>query len=201
MSSMTSGAATLIAGLVRDVSGIFPAVVSTYQAPLYRFVLRYCGDPRDAEEITQDTFLRAYKALASYDTDRISQLALRPWLYQIALNCARNHARRRTPVTTPLDHETDDQAAPGNSLPSPGPGPEHLAEQYETSTTLATLVVNLPARYRAAVILRHIVGLSYPEIAVALEQPPGTVKANVHRGSRLLREAWQAAQRTEGNRP
>ena len=72
-----------------------------------------------------------------------------------------------------------------------GQRPEATAERRETGSQLALLVSALPTRYRAALILRHIEGLTYPEVAAALDQPLGTVKANVHRGTRLLRAAWR----------
>ncbi len=189
---------TLPWALATDLEGTFAQVVVTFQDQLYRFALRYCGDRRDAEEITQDAFLRAYRALCTYDAARITQLALRPWLYQITLNVARNHARKRQPPTVPF--ATDDQ---GESMPFPDPTPmsqpEQFAEHHEQSAMLANLITDLPPRYRAAIILRHIEGLTYPEVAVILNTPLGTVKANIHRANRQLQAAWQQAQATERN--
>lgn len=186
----------LLGALATDLDGAFEGVVVAYGGRLYGFALRLCGDRRDAEEIAQDTFIRAYRALVGYDAARIRELALRPWLYQIALNVARNRARKRRPATITLDADgAGEDRSPGSLLADDAARrPEAITERAETGATLARLVADLPQRYRAAVILRHIEGLAYPEIATALDQPLGTVKANVHRGVRLLRAAWHEQQ-------
>jgi RNA polymerase sigma-70 factor, ECF subfamily len=185
--------AALAAALAVDLDGAFEGLVLAYQGRLYGFALRLCGDRRDAEEIAQDAFVRAYRALAGYDAERIRALALRPWLYQIALNVARNRRRGARPATVPLAAEGDDDDRPAAPplAADEGQGPEASAERRATGAALAALVTGLPARYRAAVILRHVEGLSYPEVAAALGQPLGTVKANVHRGVALVRAAWR----------
>lgn len=183
----------LLTALATDLDGAFEDLVIAYQGRLYGFALRFCGDRRDAEEITQDAFIRAYRALHSYDAARIQELALRSWLYQITLNVARNHARKRRPITTALEDEARQDGPISQGLPDEvTQRPEALVERTETGALLAGMVADLPARYRAAVILRHIAGLSYPEVAATLDQPLGTVKANIHRGVRLLRAAWDA---------
>lgn len=183
----------LLTALATDLDGAFEGLVAAYQGRLYGFALRFCGDRRDAEEIAQDAFIRAYRALHGYDAARIHELALRPWLYQITLNVARNHARKRRPNTAPLGGEAGQDGAVSQSLSDDcSQRPEALVERTETGALLVSLVTDLPTRYRAAVILRHIAGLSYPEVAVTLAQPLGTVKANIHRGVRLLRTAWDA---------
>jgi len=188
----------LAAALTTDLDGAFEGLVLAYQRRLYGFALRFCGDRGDAEEITQDAFIRAYRALHSYDTARIRELALRPWLYQITLNVARNHARKRRLSTMPLDAEPGQASARSQGLSDDwSQRPEAIVERTETGAVLASMVRELPARYRAAVILRHIAGLSYPEVAAALDQPLGTVKANIHRGVQLLRTAWQAQEMQE----
>ncbi|HEY8601393.1 MAG TPA: sigma-70 family RNA polymerase sigma factor [Thermomicrobiales bacterium] len=202
--SAGSGAASapdpLLTALAADLDGTFEGLVTAYQGRLYGFALRFCGDRRDAEEIAQDAFIRAYRALHGYDAARIRELALRPWLYQITINVARNHARKRRPHITPLDAEPGHDEATNQILADDrSQRPEAIVERAETGALLASLVTDLPARYRAAVILRHIAGLPYPEVAATLDQPLGTVKANIHRGVQLLRMAWQeqAAQEEE----
>jgi RNA polymerase sigma-70 factor (ECF subfamily) len=184
----------LTADLATDLDGSFEQLVLAYQGRLFAFALRLCGDRRDAEEIAQDAFVRAYRALQGYDPERIRALALRPWLYRIALNVARNRARGQRPPTVPLQSEGDEEermAAPVLADDETRQ-PEATAERTETAAILAALVTGLPGRYRPAVILRHIDGLTYPEVATVLNQPSGTVKANVHRGTALLRAGWLA---------
>jgi RNA polymerase sigma-70 factor (ECF subfamily) len=171
----------LIVGLAEDVDGHFEPLVRTYQDRLYRFALRLAGTPQDAEEIAQDAFVRAYRALAQYPPERIRSLALRPWLYQICLNVFRNRIRRRKLHLVPLESEL---VADGDRA-----RPERVAEVAEGSRELGNRLAALPERYRAAVILRHVEELGIAEIADVLGQPEGTVKSNIHRGIQLLRQA------------
>ncbi len=197
-------AATLPAALADDLDGTFERAVLTYQGRLYGFALRLTGNRQDAEEVAQDTFVRAYRALQRFEPERIAALALRPWLYQIALNVARNRLRGKRHRTVPLllgDEGTGDERRRDAGAAEPpdeaSEGPLAYAERAGLSESLGALVAQLPPRYRTAVILRHIEGLSYPEAAGALGQPVGTVKANVHRGTKLLRAAWEAERAKE----
>ena len=166
----------LSASLARDLDGAFESLVWAYQDRLYAFAVRMTGDHHDAQEITQDAFVRAYRALGGYDRKRISALELRPWLYTIALNAVRNSKRGSRTVLVSLD------------------GVEHAAADdpagdVERSSEVARLLASLPPRHRAAVLLRYFEDLSYEEIAEVLGEPVGTVKSNVHRGIARLRAA------------
>lgn len=180
--------ATLAGLLAADLDGSFETLVRAYQDRLYGFGLRLTGSPRDAEEIAQDAFIRAYRALARYPAERLAALRVRAWLFQIAVNVARNRARGGKPRETTLIGPTGDAPTldPADDCRY---GPEAVVERDEARDELARLVANLPERYRVAVVLRHIEGLHYREIADVLGQPAGTVKANVHRGVVLLRKA------------
>lgn len=185
----------LVAALADDLAGTFERVVLTYQDRLFTFALRLCSDHRDAEEVTQDAFIRAYRALLAYDAARIRALALRPWLYRITLNLARNRLRGRTatPLPLPEEHQDKERIAATPPLHARAEhGPEEVAERAELSVRLAAALDTLSPRYRTALVLRHVAGLSYPEVATALTLPVGTVKAQVHRGVALLRTAWLA---------
>src|SRR6202023_1119743 len=94
---------SLSEGLATNVDGHFEDLVRTYQDRLYGFALRLTGSPRDAEESTQDAFVRAYRALQRYPEQRRRELKLRPWLYRIVLNVVRNRVRRATLSLVPLD--------------------------------------------------------------------------------------------------
>ncbi len=157
-----------------------------YQHRLYAFALRLIGNPHDAEEIIVDAMVRAYQALGQYDTGRIQALELRPWLYQITLNVFRNRIRgRRLEVVS-----YDQPAGPGlaEMAGDPSEQPDAAFERAELRRTLGAAIAALPERERIAVTLRHVQGVGYSDIATILEQPVGTVKANVHRGVRRLRE-------------
>jgi RNA polymerase sigma-70 factor, ECF subfamily len=189
----------LPAALAADVDGNFEHLVLAFQDRLYAFALRLTGSPQDAEEITQDAFVRAYRALIKYPAARLQTLNLRPWLYQITLNVCRNRARQRQPQLVALDRGNDEgdwDLTDDNEL-----RPDTALEQAEVKTALDALVAGLPKRYRLAVVLRHIQGLGYREMAVVLKQPVGTIKANVHRGVRMLRQALDERERTGHPRP
>ncbi len=187
----------LAQNLAQNLDGAFESLVRAYQRRIYGFALRLAGNAADAEEIAQDAFVRAYRALASYPAERIRALALRPWLYQIALNVARNrlrdHASERRASAVSLDaRDEDGRALCVEPEDDPAGRPEAVALAGERRRELAQRLAGLPVRYRAAVVLRHVEGFSYAEIAELVDQPVGTVKANVHRGVQLLRAAFIA---------
>jgi RNA polymerase sigma-70 factor (ECF subfamily) len=113
---------------------------------------------------------------------RRRDLRLRPWLYQIALNVVRNRARRATLPTLSSPEHLNGIASGGEDQP------EARVLQSEQAADLEELLSKLPTRYSLAVVLRHVQGLSYAEVAEILDQPVGTTKSDVHRGLRLLRE-------------
>ena len=171
--------------LADDLDGAFPEFLVHHQDLVYGIALRSTKRPADAEELAQDAFVRAYRALAEYDDARIRALRPRGWLAAITANLARNRARKATPITTGLDDLAERR-------PDETPGPERLAERRESALDWQARLERLPARYRRAVELRHVSGLTYPELAEALGRPVGTVKSDVHRGVRLLRRALEA---------
>ena len=179
--------------LAGDLDRTFPEFLAHHQDLVYGIALRSTKRPADAEELAQDTFVRAYRALAGYDARRVRELRPKGWLAAIAGNLARNRARRRGPSTAPLEGLADVRA-------DEAPGPESMAERRESATLWRTRLETLPARYRRAVELRHVSGLSYPELAEALDRPLGTVKSDVHRGVRLLRDALAKEALTDDER-
>lgn len=181
---------TLPAMLAADLDGCFERFVLAYQHSIYRFALRLTASAQDAEEIAQDAFVRAYRGLCSYAPERIAALALKPWLYQIALNVFRNRVRGKRLAQIPL--EMDDHQMELYVMDRPDQRPDALAERAEQAQELRALVAALPPRYRVAVVLRHVEGFDYSELAALLDQPVGTIKSNVHRGVRLLRSALDA---------
>lgn len=177
----------LAASLARDLDRAFERVVMLYEDRLFRFATRFAGNALDGQEIAQDAFVRAYRALKTYDTGRIRSLALGPWLYRITLNTARNRVRGKRLASAPLD------AAPERAIDRQEE-PDRRTLAHETARELAAHIAALPLRYRAAVVLRYIEDLPYADISAALEVPIGTLKANVHRGMAMLRERVKAAE-------
>lgn len=179
--------ADLLASLCIDLDTHFERLVTTFQNRIYAFALRLTASAPDAEEIAQDVFLNAYHALETYEHERIATLALRAWLYKIALNITRNRMRGKRLHLVSLDGKDGSDAF---DLPSSEvERPDAVVVRSEQRDELGLLLSALPERYRAAVILRHIEGLGYNDLASILNQPVGTVKANVHRGVALLRQA------------
>lgn len=173
--------------LARDLDGSFEALVAAHQDRCYTIALRLLGDPRDAEEVAQDAFVRAYRAMAGYERDRIRALRLRPWLASIVVNLARNRRRRLDERTPPLQLEPIVEAGGEPAGRDERASPHARAARRELLRTLAAALVTLPPGPRAAVVLRHVDGLSVAETATALDRPEGTVKAQVSRGLAQLR--------------
>jgi RNA polymerase sigma factor (sigma-70 family) len=174
--------------LARDLEAAFPGLVEAHQDRLYTIALRLLGDRRDAEEVAQDALVRAFRAIGGYERERIAALRLRPWLASIALNLARNRRRRHDDRQPPSQLEPMLEA--GFDFASDGrSGPENRAARRETQHELATALLSLTPATRAAVVLRHVDGMSVAETAEALGRPEGTIKAQVHRGLRELRVA------------
>lgn len=176
---------TLAARLAVDLDGSFEALVDAHAGRLFSIALRFIGDRSDAEEAAQDALVRAYRALIGYDEARIREIRLRPWLATIVVNVCRNRARVRRVRTVELAFE-----------PSAEPAVDPLARSDEKATW-GLLLATLPPAQRAAVVLRHVDGLSYAQMAEALGRPEGTLKAQVHRGLATLRDALVAADRRE----
>jgi RNA polymerase sigma-70 factor (ECF subfamily) len=164
----------------------FERIVDDYQRRLYGFALRMTGNREDAEEIVQDSFVRAFRALGKMTPEQRSELRLQPWLYTITLNVTRNRLRSKRPTNVALDALADPDAL----LNSTQEGPEQPEQVVERGTDLELVekaLLQLPMHLRAAATLRFIEGRSHPEIAEILGQPIGTVKSHVHRAVRILR--------------
>jgi RNA polymerase sigma-70 factor, ECF subfamily len=156
---------------------VFERLLRDHQDRIYALGFALTGNRHDAEDVAQDTFIRAYKALATYSPDRIRDLKQKAWLHRIAVNVVRNRVRGVRPRMVELNGSEPDRAT----------GPEEDVLMKAEIDELAARVACLPAKYREAVVLRHVQDLSYAEVAETLGQPIGTVKANVHRGLKILR--------------
>lgn len=189
--------ASLTIALADDLDGTFERLVRAHQDRLYSIALRLLGDAPDAEEAAQDAFVRAYRAMGRYEPERIRDLQLRPWLATIVLNLCRSRlsrrpaaVRRQVSLDGPLPGDLEPRAEETR-------GPAAVSARRTAAEGWANLLLTLPPAYRSAVVLRHVDGLSYPELAAALDRPEGTVKAQVHRGLAMLRTAFEAAERRE----
>jgi RNA polymerase sigma-70 factor (ECF subfamily) len=178
---------SLVSRLATDLDGHFEHLVHSYQDRLYGFALRLTRSREEAEECAQDAFVRAYRALERYPAERRRDLRLRPWLYQIVLNVVRNRVRRPSLVAVSVDSpEADGLRSRSDEQP------EEIALYKEGWSRLESALDCLPVRYKTAVVLRHVHGLSYAEAAEVLDQPVGTTKSDVHRGLALLRSTLES---------
>ncbi len=164
----------------------FEMIVEEYQRRLYGFALRMTGNREDAEEIVQDAFVRAFRALAKMSLEQRTELRLQPWLYTITLNVTRNRLRSKRPANVALDALADPDALLNGTQEGPEQ-PEAIVDRAADMVLVEQALLQLPMHLRAAATLRFIEGRSHPEIAEILNQPIGTVKSHVHRAVRILR--------------
>lgn len=167
--------------LSEDLERAFPEVVAAYQQAVFSTALRISGRPQDAPDIAAEAFLRAYRALRGYSSERIGRLQLRPWLLTIVLNLVRNEARAASRRPAQLGLEEWAPVRDGSE------GPEEQAQRHDGQARLGCLLTELPPAQRTAVVLRHVVGLPYAEMAAVMGCPEGTAKSHVDRGLRRLR--------------
>lgn len=149
----------------------FAELVRACQPAIYAGALRMVWRREAAEDIAQDTFLRAYRALGSYDRDRIDAMRFRAWLWTIAMNLCRNHLTR-SPIEHPLPERERTATTDG--------------EPFDDGRWREALD-RLPEAQRTAVVLRHVADLPIADIAEATGRAEGTVKSDISRGLDRLR--------------
>lgn len=164
--------------LAADRDGAFPDLVRHLQNGVYSGALQFTRNRHDAEDVTQETFVRVYRALGGYSTNRIRQLQLRPWVWTIALNLCRNRARsiERRPEQLLVEDRID--------------GFEDAATQAVDNANLEEWrrrLAALPGPQRTAVVLHHVVGLPHAEIAATTGRSESTSRSDVRRGLARLR--------------
>ncbi len=164
----------------------FASLVYAHQAAVFNIAYRLTGDREVARELTQETFLRAFRALDTFDQNR----PFAPWLYRIATNLSINRVKRAHVPTVPLDVRSSIDEANGERLQIPDLSAEPAANllRAETQAWIRREILMLPPDYRAVVELRHFQELSYQEISETLDLPLGTVKTRLFRARRLLRD-------------
>jgi RNA polymerase sigma-70 factor (ECF subfamily) len=176
----------LLALLATDLDNHFRQLVVLYQPRLYSFALRLTNRPQDAEDMVQETFLRSYHALKSYPAPKVRVLHLRSWLYTMTLNIFRNRQRKPEYPSISLDVSED---SPLLEIEDPALEPDEEAYWHEWRRELEMHLATLAEHYRLAITLYYFEDLSYAEVAELLNQPVGTVKAQVHRALRILHKA------------
>ena len=160
-------------------------LVIMYQRPVFSLAVRMLRSDEDAEDATQETFVRVFRSLDRYDPAR----PFAAWIFTIAARLCIDQMRRRRIRPVPLvQRDPDSEEERTLDVEDPSPGPETLASFEEEERRTKDLIDGLPPHYRIVVMLRHQQDLSYEEIAEALQLPLGTVKARIHRARALLKE-------------
>jgi RNA polymerase sigma-70 factor (ECF subfamily) len=162
----------------------FELLVEKYQRKLARLVSRLVRDPGEAEDVTQEAFIKAYRALPSFRGDS----AFYTWLYRIGINTAKNYlvaTGRRAPTSTEVDAEEAEGFESGEQLRDINT-PESLLLSKEIATTVNAAIESLPEELRSAIQLRELEGMSYEEIAKLMDCPIGTVRSRIFRAREAI---------------
>ena len=184
---------SLVRRVQRGDKGAFDALVLKYQHKLVKLVMRYVRNPAEAEDIAQEAFIKAYRALPQFRGDS----AFYTWLYRIAINTAKNAvvSRDRSPVEYDLDRSNTDESYDMQGRMKDSETPEGLVLTDEIRSTVNAAIEALPEDLRTAIVLRELEGLSYEEIAAAMACPVGTVRSRIFRAreaiDRRLREVFE----------
>ena len=162
----------------------FELLVSKYQRKLARLLSRFIRDPGEVEDVTQEAFIKAYRALASFRGDS----AFYTWLYRIGVNTAKNYlvsTGRRAPTITNYDAEEAEGFDDGEQLRDLNT-PENVLMSKQIAQTVNQSMDRLPEELRAAITLREIDGMSYEDIAKVMECPIGTVRSRIFRAREAI---------------
>ncbi len=184
---------TLVERVQRGDKSAFDLLVRKYQFKVIKLVQRYVRSPAEAEDIAQEAFIKAYRALPNFRGDS----AFYTWLYRIAINTAKNAiaARNRSPIDFEIDvNNAEESASMQDRLKDPDT-PEGLALTDEIRGIVNAAIESLPEELRTAIVLRELEGLSYEEIATTMECPVGTVRSRIFRAreaiDKRLREVFE----------
>jgi RNA polymerase sigma-70 factor (ECF subfamily) len=156
----------------------FDILVRRYEHKLVNVISRYIRDSSEVLDVTQEAFIKAYRALPKFRGDS----AFYTWLYRIAINTAKNHlvASSRRPPGDDVDARDAEQFEAESGLKEYAT-PERMALSAELATTIQTAIDDLPEELRTAIVLRELDGMSYEEIAAAMDCPIGTVRSRIFR--------------------
>ena len=184
----------LVARAMKGDLSAFRELVERYQQRVHSVALGVMGNFEDAEDVTQDAFLKAYKNLSSFR----GQSSFYTWVYRIAFNLAIDEKRRRyrhveTNVSemSAIDVAAQDSKRDGTSILSDSPRPDAELERSELRGQIAAAMAELSPEHRAVIVLREVEGLSYAEISDAVGCSKGTVMSRLHHARRRLKKALE----------
>ncbi|MEI6458511.1 MAG: RNA polymerase sigma factor RpoE [Pseudomonadota bacterium] len=173
----------LVQRVQRGERSAFDVLVLRYQQKVLKLVLRYVRDPMEAEDVCQEAFIKAFRAIGSFRGDS----AFYTWIYRIAINTAKNAlvASKRRPINYGIDVQDPEQGDLEARL-TDGETPEQLLLTEEIRETVNRAMADLPEDLRTAIVLREIDGLSYEEIAESMGCPVGTVRSRIFRAREAI---------------
>ena len=164
----------------------FELLVEKYQRKLARLLSRFIRDPAEVEDVTQEAFIKAYRALPAFRGDS----AFYTWLYRIGINTAKNYLMamgRRAPTSTEVEAEEAEGFEEGEQLRDINT-PESVLLSNEIAQTVNSTIEQLPEELRTAIQMREIEGMSYEDIAKAMDCPIGTVRSRIFRAREAIAE-------------
>ena len=176
----------LVARAQRGDKQAFELLVEKYQRKLARLLSRFIRDPAEVEDVTQEAFIKAYRALPAFRGDS----AFYTWLYRIGINTAKNYLMamgRRAPTSTEVEADEAEGYEEGEQLRDINT-PESLLLSNEIAETVNATIEGLPEELRRAIQMREIEGLSYEDIAQAMNCPIGTVRSRIFRAREAIAE-------------
>lgn len=175
--------AALVQRVKQGDRSAFDLLVAKYQHKILNLIMRYVKDPSEAMDVAQEAFFKAYRAVPSFRGDS----AFYTWMYRIAINTAKNHlvAAKRRPVSLDFELSESENFEPFAILRD-GDTPERLALTDEIGEAINKAVDDLPEELRTAILLREIEGMTYEEIAGAMDCPVGTVRSRIFRAREAI---------------
>ncbi len=174
----------------------FDLLFSRYQHKILNLVSRYLRDPQDVEDVAQEAFIKAFRALPRFR----GESAFYTWLYRIAINTAKNHlvARSRRPPGVDIDID-DAEFLDGTDVLREGESPEAVLARDELSVEINAALGDLPDDLRSAVTLREFDGLSYEQIAEIMDCPVGTVRSRIFRAREAIDQRIEPLLNNQGS--
>jgi len=169
----------------------FARLVERYRQEVYSFLARFLGDAALADDVFQETFLQLHLSAEKFDMSR----RLKPWLFTIAANKARDAMRKRSRrLSAPLDAQvgnSDQSVSYGDLMPSDIPPPLETITNQETRLAVQKIVAQMPEALRLVLVLCYFNGMAYKDIAEVVKAPLGTVKSRLHTAVKTFAEKWK----------
>jgi RNA polymerase sigma-70 factor, ECF subfamily len=185
--------ANMVAQVKKGDQEAFEGIVDLFKDKIYRHCYRMVGDGHEAEDLAQETFLRAYRNISKYN----NEFKFSTWIYRIATNLCIDRLRKKKPDYY-LDAEVPgtDGANMYSQLSADDPLPEQVVTENERWNELQEEIMKLPEKYRTAIVLKYVEDLSLEEISQIMDIPVPTVKTRIHRGREALKKVFQMVVKT-----